>query len=214
MKKLIGGIIVLLVLLGIGFAYRTAIQHPYQKITCPLDAEVCPDGTSVSRTGPSCTFPACPPPNTTLPSANIAFAIPTGFTLGSSQDPSVLAVYDASQASSTMTAQIVIRRYAVPASTTPLAVIQQTAIDPTTGQPAGVTSYSSNVYGTHRYTIVSLERANGIIDTAYYLSRGTDVLRFDAIDRGVSDWANPNLSISSLPAQTGLTYLLSTLEGQ
>jgi hypothetical protein len=27
---------------------------------CPADARLCPDGSSVSRTGPNCTFPACP----------------------------------------------------------------------------------------------------------------------------------------------------------
>ncbi len=27
---------------------------------CPADAKVCPDGSTLSRTGPNCTFPACP----------------------------------------------------------------------------------------------------------------------------------------------------------
>jgi hypothetical protein len=27
---------------------------------CPADVRLCPDGSSVSRTGPTCTFPACP----------------------------------------------------------------------------------------------------------------------------------------------------------
>lgn len=27
---------------------------------CSADARVCPDGTAVGRSGPDCTFPACP----------------------------------------------------------------------------------------------------------------------------------------------------------
>lgn len=30
---------------------------------CPADALLCPDGTTLSRTGPNCTFPACPGPD-------------------------------------------------------------------------------------------------------------------------------------------------------
>jgi hypothetical protein len=29
-------------------------------VGCPKDARLCPDGSTVSRTGPNCTFPACP----------------------------------------------------------------------------------------------------------------------------------------------------------
>jgi len=29
-------------------------------IACPMDAKLCPDGSSVARTGPNCTFAKCP----------------------------------------------------------------------------------------------------------------------------------------------------------
>jgi len=29
-------------------------------LACPADAKVCPDGSTVSRTGPDCVFPQCP----------------------------------------------------------------------------------------------------------------------------------------------------------
>lgn len=32
---------------------------------CNMDAKICPDGSSVGRTGPSCEFAACPPANAT-----------------------------------------------------------------------------------------------------------------------------------------------------
>lgn len=40
---------------------------PPKLIACPMDAKICPDGSMVVRTGPSCTFAACP--ETTPPSS-------------------------------------------------------------------------------------------------------------------------------------------------
>jgi len=112
------------------------------------------------------------------------------------------------------TADFVIRRYAINASTTALETIQQTAIGGASGAPVSATSFSSTVLGTHRFTVVSIERFEGVIDTAYYLARATDVLRFDAIDRGVMNWTDPNLDQSTLPAHSAIVKLLSTLQGQ
>ena len=212
MKGLFWGI-VLIVVAGIGgLVYRNAVEHPLQQIACPLDAEVCPDGTSVSRTGLSCTFPACPPPNITLPDIGIIFSLPEGFTAAALPDPASIAAYATSTASSTVSASIVLRHYAINASSTPLAVIQQTAINPVTGAPAPVTAFSSSVWGTHRFTVVALERSGGTVDTAYYLARTADVLRFDAIDTGVTNLSDPNLSVSALPAHTALIKLLTALQ--
>ncbi|MHB1769544.1 MAG: hypothetical protein ACYCPH_00430 [Minisyncoccota bacterium] len=209
---LLGILLVLLIGVG-GFAYRSAVEYSTQPIACPLDAEICPDGTSVSRTGLSCTFPACPPPNVSLASVNIAFAIPPGFLPVALPDPSSVAAYGIASTSSSGAASIVIRRYSIDASSTALAVIQQTAINPASGTPAPVTAFSSTFLGTHRFTVVSLERSGGVVDTAYYLARGGDVLRFDAIDTGVANWNDPNLDTSILPARAALRKLLSTLVG-
>jgi len=96
---------------------------------------------------------------------------------------------------------------------TALSTIQQTAIGGASGAPVSATSFSSTVLGGHRFTVVSIERFEGVIDTAYYLARSTDVLRFDAIDRG-ADWTNPSLNISTLPAHAALRELLTTLQWQ
>jgi len=211
MKSLIFGIL-LIIIIGIGgFLYRNAVEHPAQPIACPVDAMVCPDGTSVSRTGLSCTFPTCPSPNVSLSEIGISFAVPVGFVAAEVSDSASIAAYQMPAASST--ADIIIRRYVIAASTTALATIQQTAIGGASGAPVGATSFSSSVLGTHRFTIVSIERFEGVVDTAYYLARGADVLRFDAIDRG-ADWANPNLDITTLPAHAALEKLLTTLQGQ
>lgn len=212
MKNLLLGALLLLLIGAGGLVYRNAVEHPGQPIACPLDAEICPDGTSVSRTGLSCTFPACPPPNISLSSIGAAFALPDGFVSVALPDAASVAAYALATSSATSTADIVIRRYTLTASSTALAIIQQTAIDPTSGTPAPVTAFSSTVLGTHRFTVVALERSKGVVDTAYYLTRGTDVLRFDAIDAGVTNWTDPNLDLSTLPARAALRKLLTTLQ--
>ncbi|MGD0328646.1 MAG: hypothetical protein ABSB00_02965, partial [Minisyncoccia bacterium] len=131
MKTLLLGI-ALIIILGIGgVLYRNAVEHPSQPIACPLDAEICPDGTAVSRTSLSCTFPACPPPNVSLPDVGIALAIPAGFIAAALPDAASIAAYEMPTASST--ADIIIRRYAIEASTTALSTIQQTAIGGASG---------------------------------------------------------------------------------
>jgi len=210
MKELLLGIL-LIIIIGIGgLVYRNATEHPNQPIACPMDALVCPDGTSVARTGSSCTFPTCPPPNVSLADLHIAFAIPAGFISTETPDAASLAAYEAVTASTS--AKIIVRRYELNASSTALAVMQQTALGGPSGLPVSVTAFSSSVLGTHRFTVVSIDRFEGVIDTAYYLARGEDVLRFDAIDSGVSNWTDSRQDIGALPAHTALVNLLSTLQ--
>lgn len=215
MKGLFLGIL-FIIILGIGgLVYRNAVEHPSQPIVCPLDAKICPDGTSVSRTGLSCTFASCQAPNVSLSDVGISFAIPDGFSVAVLPDSASVAAYEMSSGSPTNgpPAGIVIRRYSINPSTTALATIQQTAIGGASGEPVGVTSFSSTIFGLRRFTVVSIERFEGVVDTAYYLVRNTDVLRFDAIDRG-ADWTNPNLDLATLPAHSALAKLLTTLQGQ
>jgi len=215
MKSLFLGIFVLVILGLGGFVYRNAVEYPARPVSCPLDALVCPDGTSVSREGLSCTFPACPPPNVSLPDVGIAFAVPAGFVEAARYDAESVAAYEIpSEFSQLSSASIVIRRYAITASSTALATIEQTAIGGASGLPVSPTSFTSTMLGGHRFTIVSIERFEAVITTAYYLARGTDVLRFDAIDRDVMYWTEPSLDVAKLPAHAALVRLLTTLQGQ
>jgi hypothetical protein len=43
----------------IGLSIRQ-ITHRIQITACPMDAQICPDGSSVGRVGPECTFAVCP----------------------------------------------------------------------------------------------------------------------------------------------------------
>jgi hypothetical protein len=215
MKGLLWGIL-LIVIVGLGgFFYRNALEHPAQPVACPLDAKLCPDGTSVARTGNSCTFAACPPPNVSLDSAGISFAVPDGFGNAELPDSVAVAAYEQPMGTSSISsASIFIRQYAIAASSTALDTIKKTAISGTSGLPVGATQFSSTVLGDHRFTVVSIERFEGVVDTAYYLARNADVLRFDAIDRNVMNWTDQNLDVSNLPANRALQKLLSTLQSQ
>ncbi len=210
MKGLLLGIL-LIVVAGLGgLVYRNAVEHPSQPIACPLDAEMCPDGTSVSRTGLSCTFPECPPPNVSLPGASVSFAVPAGFVAATLPDEASIAAYQNAGSAST-SATVLLRRYALTASSTSSDVIRQTAINAASGAPVDVTAISSREIGGRRYTVVSIERFEGVVDTAYYFARTADVLRFDAIDAGVSNWTDARLDTTTLPAHAALLKLLATL---
>jgi len=217
MKNLLLGILLVVVIGFGGFFYRNAIEHPSQPIPCPLDAQVCPDGTSVGRTGTACSFAPCLPPNVSFTNLSISFALPAELREAALADSSGLVTYELTTTASSTSGvggSVSIHRYPITASSTALATIQQTAISGASGAPVSVTSYTSTVLGNHRFTVVSIERFEGVIDTAYYLARATDVLRFDAIDTGVANWTDPNLVESTLPAHAALVKLLTTLQGQ
>jgi hypothetical protein len=61
-------IIVIVAILGISgyFGYQRFFKQKFGgKNVCTLEAKVCPDGTSVGRTGPDCEFSSCPTPSDT-----------------------------------------------------------------------------------------------------------------------------------------------------
>lgn len=214
MKNLLLGVALIVLVGAAGFFYRNAVEHPNQPIACPLDAQVCPDGTSVTRTGLACTFAACPPPNVTLSGLGISFALPAELRETSLADSAGVANYELATSSATASGAVSIHTYPIAASSTALATIQKTAIGGASGAPVSATSFSSTVLGSHRFTVVSIERFEGVVSTAYYLARATDVLRFDALDTGVVAWTDAALDESKLPAHAALIKLLTTLQGQ
>lgn len=63
MKKNTIIVIVVILVLIIGVAiWWLMSQHMSGPVACTQDAKICPDGSSVGRTGPDCTFAACPTP--------------------------------------------------------------------------------------------------------------------------------------------------------
>ena len=214
MKSLfLGAVLIIVVGIG-GFMYRNAVEYPARPVVCRTDSRVCPDGTTLGRTGSSCTFPVCPPPNVSLADIGIAFAVPEGFVDAPLPDSASVVAYEKAEPTPAEPSHIIIRRFSILASSTPLDVIKETAIGGTSGMPVPVTLFSSVNINRRQYTMVSIDRFEAVIDIAYYLVRGTDVLRFDAIDRGVVDWTSPNLDVTKLPANAALRGLLTTLQGE
>jgi hypothetical protein len=61
MKQLLFFLILIVVLGFGGLVYRNVMERPWNReIGCTLEAKLCPDGSSVGRTGPNCEFAACP----------------------------------------------------------------------------------------------------------------------------------------------------------
>ena len=148
---------------------------------------------------PAMYFSFCPPPNISLSDVGISFAIPVGFTATTSPDSSSVAAYEMPEASST--ADIIIRQYAITASSTALATIEQTAIAGASDAPVRCDFF---FFHHARYASTSrlfqFRRFEGVVDTAYYLAQENDVLRFDAIDNGITNWNDSNLDTTTLPA--------------
>lgn len=205
--------IALIILIGIGgFLYRSVTEQPKGPIACTMDAKICPDGTGLGRSGPSCSFPVCPPPNIDLPIVGIVFALPEGYTPTTLPDPEVIAVYTKNETSG-VESSIVIRQFALTASTTAANFIRSNAILDPSGMPASPTAFTSVIIGGHRFSVVTLGRFEGVVSTAYYLSREGEVLRFDALSRNVMNWTDPALDVEKLAANQDLRVLLGTLQG-
>ncbi len=213
MKTLFLGV-AFIILVGFGgLVYRNVVEFSEQKINCPIERLVCPDGTELAHGPLSCAFPTCPPPNVTLDDLGLTFVLPSEFEVAVAAGE-VVARYEAPGPTTLEPRSIEVRRYPLNASTTPLAVIQDTAIGGASGLPVSPAQFSSLTLGGRTFTVVPIERFEAVVQVAYYLTRSNDVLRFDATDRGVVGWMEPNLEVSALPAQQTLRGMLSTLQSR
>lgn len=213
MRRLLLGIVFIIFIGFGGFFYRNAIEYRDRQINCPVERLVCPDGTELTHGPLSCEFAACPPPNMTLDELGLTFVLPSEFeAVEASGD--VVARHEAPGPSALEPKSVEIRKYPLTASTTPLAIIQQTAIGGASGLPVSPAQFSSVTLGGRTFTVVPIERFEAVVQVAYYLTRPGDVLRFDATDRGVVDWMETDLDVAALPAQQALRAMLSTLQSR
>src|SRR5581483_3506337 len=198
MKQLFIGVLII-VLVGIGaFLYRNAKERPAAlaptaptQQACTQEAKVCPDGSSVGRTGPNCAFAACSAPNVEDPSLGIAYVAPGGFTanqaaLGS--DPSLRAAYETS---GDQPNAITIYDFPIPAGKTAQEVILANTVHASSGVPAkSMSEFSPILTNGHTFQSITVERFEAVVHTEYYLVRTNDVLRFDALDHNVKNWTD------------------------
>lgn len=207
----------LIILIGIaGFVYRNALERPAGPASgaCTLDAKICPDGTGVGRSGPSCEFAACPPPNTEFPDAGIAFVIPDGYALraGPAGDSEMVAAYERT-GTSTPADTIFIHRYLIPQGMTADDIIlAHTRLEPSGLAPESMNDFSPRIIASRTFLSIGIERFEGQVHSAYYLPREDDVLAFEVIERSVPDWTDPDLIVDNLPQHRALVRMLSTLD--
>lgn len=216
MKQLLLGIVLITVLGLGGFLYRYTLERPNTLVgpgACTTDAKVCPDGTSVGRSGPSCGFAACPPPNVEVPEADIAFALPPGYTQKDVEDQGMLRMFIKPSLSPRGQHAIRVTRYPIPVGQTGDEVtLAHTRFQPADMPAEDFTRFENVMIGRHTYRRVVIERFEALVQSSYFLVRDTDVVRFDVIEHDVTDWMNPNLVVSDLPEHRALRQLLDTLQ--
>ncbi|MEK7100594.1 MAG: hypothetical protein AAB921_00670 [Patescibacteria group bacterium] len=217
MKQLVA-LTTILVVIGIGgFMYRNALERPIviqDSGACTQEAKLCPDGTSVGRTGPDCAFAACALPNAEDSATGISFVIPAGYAANPDSigaDETLRAVFD-KPISPEESHSIIIRRYPIlEGESANSAILAHTLLEPKGEAPTSMDAYTSVQIGGHTFMRIGLERFEGIVRTAYFLARDTDVVTFEIVERGV-DWTNPDLATADLPEHKALVRLLSTLQ--
>ncbi len=216
MKLLLAGVVLIVVLGFAGFFYRNTLENAgrAQEGACTLDAKVCPDGTTLGRTGPECTFAVCPFPNTEFPDAGVAFVVPEGYALraGPAGDSAMLAVYE-KQGTTTPSHTIFIHRYPIPEGVSAEEVIlANTTLSPSDMHPESIAKYSPRVVGSRTFLSIVVERFEAQVHSAYFFPREKDVLAFEVIERDVTAWTDPDLIEANLPEHRTLLKLLSTLQ--
>lgn len=214
MKQLLGAI-VLIILIGVGgFLYRNVLEKPEVQ-ACTMDAKVCPDGSAVGRTGPSCTFAPCLFPNAEDTVIGIGFVVPSGYVANEDvigADESLRAVFEKENPTGLAHA-IVIRRYPLETGKTVEEIIVENTIFETADMGAeSIDQFTKRTVGENEYYVVVVERFEAQIHSLYYLPRADDVLRFEVLERDVEEWMEPNLVVESLPEHQALLQLLGTLQ--
>ncbi|HEX8591348.1 MAG TPA: hypothetical protein VF696_01165 [Candidatus Paceibacterota bacterium] len=221
MKQLVLGAVLVFVLGLAGFLYRYTLERPNVSpaaTACTTEARVCPDGTSVGRSGPSCNFSACPLPNVDMTQLGIAFALPAGYAANLNaltEGDDLVAAYEKTSLTKEVPHAIVIRRYQIPAGKTANDVLlAETAYD-TSGEPVrNMTEFKPIIINSKTFQMISTDRFEAQVHTVYYLPRATDVLRFEVLERDVVAWTDPSLDIATLPEHRALLQMLGTLQVQ
>lgn len=219
MKSLIAGI-VLIIVLGIGgFIYRNVAERTGgpAPIACTMEAKVCPDGSSVGRSGPDCAFAACAFPNIELSNVHIAFVVPNGYAPASREQISgglinLVGTYVKAAAGEASLHTISIYDYPIPGGKTGNDVIVANTEFSPSGEPAkDMSKFKPIIVNGRTFQSVVIERFEGQVESSYYLVRDADVLRFDIVEKDV-DWTNPDLVVANLPEHKALVEMLGTLQ--
>lgn len=210
--------LVLIIVLGLGgFLYRYTMEQPNleEQIACTMEARICPDGSSVGRSGPDCAFAACPFPNVELTNIGVSFAVPAGYTqiMSGAPNQETLRIFEKASQSPSVKHTIHVKHYAIPAGQTGEQVIlANTRFQPADMQAEDFSRFTTVNAGGRVYRAVVIERFEALVQSSYFLVRENDVLRFDIVEHDVMDWMNPDLVVADLPEHKALLQLLGTLQ--
>lgn len=219
MKSLALGVVVILVLGIGGFAFRHVVETTGgpQITACTAEAKLCPDGSAVGRVGPSCEFAPCAFPNVTFADANLSFALPEGYQLGV-QEPGadgnidgMLGFYQ----KQALSGYHYITIYQFPIAEDETAndvIVANTTLSPSGEQVSGINKFDPVLIQGKTFQHIVIERFEGQVVSAYYLVRDTDVLRFDVLEKDVTNWTESELDIHALPEHKALEHMLTTVE--
>ncbi len=216
MKQLLSGV-VLIIVVGLGaFFYRNVTERPGVATPaggeCTLEAKMCPDGSSVGRSGAACTFAPCAYPNVEI--AGAAFAVPPGYVADENAigaNPELLAAFI--KPATGVNHTLIVYQYPVTeGKTAETVMVERTRFSPSDMLAEGMDDFTQvNIDGKVFYSAV-IERFEGMVQTAYYLPYGSTVLRFDVIEHDVNNWTDATLVISDLPEHKALRQMLGTLQ--
>lgn len=218
MKQLLAGIVLILVLGVGGLVYRNVMERPGEgpdTLACPEDARMCPDGTSVARVAPACSFAPCPFPNVTVDEAGVAFAVPQGYTqaMAGARTQATLRIFEKPSMTENVPHLITVSRFTVPEGKTGEEVIlENTRLQPADMAPEDMSRFSLATIGGNSFYTIGIERFEAQVESAYYLIRENEVLRFSVLERDVTQWMEPSLVVSELPEHQAFIQMLETLQ--
>ncbi|MBY0110947.1 hypothetical protein K2Y00_03040 [Patescibacteria group bacterium] len=210
MKQLLLGV-VLLVLIGIaGFFYRNAIEGPGPIVACPLDAKLCPDGSSVGRVLPTCEFAAC-----LAAEGKVSYSMPAGYTADENAygaDTSLLDAFVKSSLSENPKHTITVREYMIPEGQTANdVIIANTTFYPSDMPAESMDQFEPVTVNGKTYQSVVIERFEAIVHSAYFLPLEGKVLKFEIVEHDVMDWMEPTLAVKKLPEHAAFIQMLGTV---
>lgn len=230
MKTLFFGIVLILIIGFGGFFYRNVSERGGAPLplACTEEAKVCPDGSAVGRTGPSCAFAPCPPLILgTTPDMSVV--LPDGYVenknpnvdMATGGDISLQRQFEKASTSGSAPHSITLHDLGVDPEDVSIEdaednIVRDTVFSPSDMPADSIAQFKKVLIAGHLFYAVTLERFEGVVHSRYYLplqlsSGGMNLYSFDIIERDV-DWTNPDLVIEDLPEHKAFLSMLATLQ--
>lgn len=215
MKQLLAGTILLFVVGVAGFLYRNTVERPgVFAPDCALETWTCPDGSAVSRSGPTCSFSACAAPNVFLSAASITFLPPEGYSVAEPRTGE-LARYTKLPIGGSVPQVIAITQYAIGDRSADETMLAESRFQPADEIAETLDERFVQVeIGDHQFYEVTTERFEGLVHTLYYLVRANDVIRFEITEHQVGEEWMSSKPAREFPEHQVLWRVLETLQAE